>query len=135
MREIKQVLNPGGVLLANINGTLQGPRSRILRSEYKTAATVFENVYLFPHLLETERKEGGSIDLNRSRSVILVAQDGLAHWTKESIEAIAAELEASGKVRTPTFLQDARQFYIDKLLTDDVPLLTDNYAPVDTMVF
>lgn len=135
MREIKQVLNPGGVLLANINGTLQGSRSRILRSEYKTAATVFENVYLFPHLLEAERKQGVSIDPNRSRSVILVAQDGSARWTKDSIEAIATELEASGKVRTPTFLQDARQFYIDKLLTDDVPLLTDNYAPVDTMVF
>lgn len=135
MREIKQVLNPGGVLLANINGTLQGSRSRILRSEFKTAATVFENVYLFPHLHESERKQAGSIDLSRSRSVILVAQDGSARWTKDSIEAIAAELEASGRVRTPTFLQDARQFYIDKLLTGDVPLLTDNYAPVDTMVF
>ena len=53
--EIKQTLSLDGVVLANINGTLRGRRSRIMRSEYKTLATVFPNVYLFPHLHETER--------------------------------------------------------------------------------
>jgi hypothetical protein len=37
--------------------------------------------------------------------------------------------------RTPTFLDDASQFFESRLPTDDVPLLTDDYAPVDTMVF
>jgi spermidine synthase len=135
MREIKQVLTPGGVLLANINGTPRGSRSRILRSGYKTVSTVFDSIYLFPHLHESERKQTGAIDPNRSRSVILIAVDGAQRWTKESIAAIAAELQQSGRVHTPTFLEDARQFYELNLPTDDVPLLTDNYAPVDTMVF
>ena len=135
MREIKQVLAPGGVLLANINGTLQGSRSRILRSEYKTVATVFESVYLFPHLYESERKQGSSIDPNRSRNIILIAVDGPERWSRESIVAIAAVLENTGRVHTTTFLEDAHQFYTGNLLTNDVPLLTDNYAPVDTMVF
>ncbi len=133
MREVERLMNPGGVLLANINGTLQGSRSRILRSEYKTAATVFDSVYLFPHLHESERKQGGAIDPNRSRSIILIALDGSERWTKDSVAAVAAGLE--GTVHTPTFLQDAQQFYTGSLFTDDVPLLTDNYAPVDTMVF
>lgn len=135
MREIKSVMTPGGVLLANINGSLEGSRSRIWRSEYKTVATVFKDIYLFPHLLESERKQEGTIDPRRSRSVILIAVDGPLRWSRESIAAIAAELESAGIVRTPTFLQDARQLYELNVLTDDVPLLTDNYAPVDTMVF
>jgi spermidine synthase len=135
MREIKSVLTPGGVLLANINGTLEGRRSRIWRSEYKTVTTVFKDIYLFPHLLQHERKEEEEIDRNRSRNVILIAVEGPSRWSRESIAAIAAELENSGIVRTPTFLQDARQLYELSVLTNDVPLLTDNYAPVDTMVF
>ena len=40
--------------------------------------------------------------------------------------------ERSGR---PTFLDDALNFYVGRVRTDDVPLLTDNYAPIDTMVF
>ena len=48
---------------------------------------------------------------------------------------MAAQLARSNVVRTPTFLEDANQFYEAHLPTEDVPLLTDDYAPVDTMVF
>lgn len=133
--EIKQVLSPDGVVLANINGTMRGRRSRILRSEYKTVATVFERVYLFPHLNESERKQGGELDLDRVRSVILVATNHTGDWTKASLTALAAQLQNAGVVRTPTFVEDANQFFERRLPTDDVPLLTDDYAPVDTMVF
>src|SRR4029079_10665980 len=60
--EIKQTLSPDGVVLANINGTLRGRRSRIMRSEYKTLVTVFPNVYLFPYLHDTERRQGATLD-------------------------------------------------------------------------
>ena len=133
-REIELVLAPDGVVLANINGTMQGRRSRILRSEYKTVATVFDHVYLFPHPHDSERS-GGVLDPDRPRNVILIALNGGAHWTKESVSAVAAQLERSGVVRTSTFLEDANQFFDGRLPTDDVPLLTDDYAPVDTMVF
>lgn len=133
--EIEQVLAPGGVVLANINGTMRGRRSRIMRSEYKTVSTIFDNVYLFPHLHESERRAGSQLDLDRPRSIIMIAVNGAASWTKDSIHALAAQLERSGVVRTPTFIQDARQFYDSRVPTDDVPLLTDDYAPVDTMVF
>jgi spermidine synthase len=133
--EIKQTLAADGVVLANINGTMRGRRSRIMRSEYKTLATVFPSVYLFPYLQETERRQGGTMDPDRPRSLILIAVNGGRSWTKESVVATATQLEQSGLALTPTFLEDAKQFFEARLPTDDVPLLTDDYAPVDTMVF
>ncbi|HKU75761.1 MAG TPA: fused MFS/spermidine synthase [Pyrinomonadaceae bacterium] len=133
--EIRQTLSPDGVVLANINGTMRGRRSRIMRSEYKTLGTVFPNVYLFPHLQETERRPNAILDQDRPRSIILIAVNGGERWTKESVMATATQLEQSRVVLTPTFLEDAQQFFEARLPTDDVPLLTDDYAPVDTMVF
>lgn len=133
--EIKQTLSPDGVVLANINGTMRGRRSRIMRSEYKTLATVFPNVYLFPHLLDTERRQGGVMDLDRTRNIILIAVNGGGSWTKESVVATATQLEQLKVPLTPTFVEDAKQFFDARVPTDDVPLLTDDYAPVDTMVF
>ena len=104
-----------------------------MRAEYKTLATVFDNVYLFPHLHEAERRSGGVFEQDRPRSLILIAVNGGVHWTKESVAAMATQLV--NVARTPTFLDDANQFYESRLPTDDVPLLTDDYAPVDTMVF
>jgi len=128
LQEIENALTPGGVLLANINGTMRGPRSQILRSEYKTAAAVFDCVYLFPHLVETERNDG-RLDPDRRRNIILVAVDGAA-MSKEAVTSAALHLDA----KSPTFLQDANQLFTDQLPLDNVPLLTDDYAPVDTMV-
>jgi len=135
MQEIQQVLTPDGLLLANINGSLEGPRSRIIRAEYKTARTVFDSVYLFPHLHEGERKQAGPLDPRSPRSIIVVAVRGENRWTKEAIASIAIQLHQSGAVRTPTFVEDAMQFFDGPIALDDVPLLTDDYAPVDTMVF
>ena len=135
LSEIHQVLAPDGVVLANINGSLFGNRNRIMRAEYKTLATVFDHVYLFPHLHDNERTETGELDPNRIRSLILVAMNGPTRWTKDSILASAEQLVQANVVRIPTFLQDAGKFYEGSVVTDDVPLLTDDYAPVDTMVY
>jgi spermidine synthase len=134
MQEIQQVLTHDGVLLANINGSLRGPRSRIVRAEFKTVGTVFDNVYLFPHLHESERGQGAPFDPERARSIILVAVRGENRWTKDLIAGMAQQLQHSGAVRTPTFVEDAMQFFDGPVPVADVPLLTDDYAPVDTMV-
>ena len=106
-----------------------------MRSEYKTLATVFPNVYLFPHLHETERPQNGVLDQDRPRSIILIAVNGGGRWSKESVVAMATKAVWTDVVRTPNFLEDANQFFDARLPTADVPLLTDDYAPVDTMVF
>lgn len=133
--EIKQTLSPEGVVLANINGTMRGRRSRIMRSEYKTLGRVFPNVYVFPYLHETERQNNGNLDQDRPRSIILIAVNRHTRWDKATVIALAPFLVDTNLVRTPAFLEDARQLFTADLPTDDVPLLTDDYAPVDTMVF
>jgi spermidine synthase len=134
MREIRDVLEPDGVFLANITTALEGSGSLVLRSEYKTVATVFQSVYLFPRPSDQEREQGGELAASRARNVILVGLKGTASWTPEAVNSSAAILSKSG-VYSPTFLNDALHLYQRPVRTDDVPLLTDDYAPVDTMVF
>jgi spermidine synthase len=135
MQEIRQILTPDGLLLANVNGSMQGRRSRIIRSEYKTASTVFESVYLFPHLHESERNQAAPFNPDRPRSIILVALQGKSSWTKDLVSNLALQLQQSGAATTPTFVEDAMQFFEGPVTVADVPVLTDDYAPVDTMVF
>jgi hypothetical protein len=85
-------------------------------------------------LHESER-QSGQLAMDRTRSVIFVALNGGKLWTKDLIIAQSLSLQQSGVVRTPTFLDDARHLFEGLLPTTDVPLLTDDYAPVDTMVF
>jgi spermidine synthase len=135
MQEIQGILLPGGVVLANINGALVGSRSRIMRAEYKTMSTVFSSVHLFPHLADAERGQSAPLNPNRARNLILVAVNGPGSWTRETIVRLALQLQSAGLVMTPTFLEDAAQYVNERPVLDDVPVLTDDYAPVDTMVF
>jgi hypothetical protein len=135
MREIRDVLEPDGVFMANINSALEGPGSLILRSEYKTTASVFQSVYLFPRPTDQERAPGIDSSTSKARNVILIGLIGKENWTPESIAGRAALLTENKGVYSPTFLNDAQHFYRNPIRTDDVPLLTDDYAPVDTMVF
>ena len=133
MREIKGVLKPSGVVLANINGTLDGPRSRIVRSEYKTLATVFSSLYVFPLPREAERGQNKQLDPALRRNVILIATD--SGPTADEIMRSAEILFRNGTVRTRTFMEDTRNLMTTPFRITDVPLLTDDYAPVDTMLF
>ncbi|MCE9584823.1 MAG: fused MFS/spermidine synthase [Planctomycetes bacterium] len=136
MQEIKSILAPGGVLLANINSSLEGTKSRILRAEQRTFSSVFDAVYVFPRPLElSERDPLSTLDRTKTRNVMLVALNGTPAWTAERIIAAATESVRSGAPPSPTFLDDARRVLPALLPTGDVPLLTDDYAPVDTMSF
>jgi len=134
MHEVRSLLKPDGVFLVNINSAVEGPNSRILRAEYKTALTVFDAVLIFPRPFDTERGKP-KIALSRGRNVILIGLAGRNDWTLDSVAGTARSLMKEEKARTPTFLDDALQLYTGRPRTDDVPLLTDDYAPVDTMVF
>jgi len=133
LKEIQQVLKPEGVLLANLNGSIEGPRSAILRSEYKTLASVFDNVYFFPHLNNNERGGSHVPDPNRTRNLILVATTG-QRLTNEMVQMRAFELVSSGRVSSPTFIEDASVMNEIGPLTS-YPIFTDDYAPVDVLAF
>ena len=50
----------------------------------------------------------------------------------DDIHATAKKLRADGRVRLPLD-RYARDYYDGRVVTDDVPLLNDNYAPVDIL--
>jgi spermidine synthase len=117
-------LNPGGVIAANIIGAIEGSNSRLFRALYKTYAGVFPGLYPFA-------MGYGPRNTTDTRTIMLIAT-GRAGDRADEIQARAKKLRADGRVRLPLD-RYARDYYDGKVAVDDVPLLTDNYAPVDIL--
>ncbi len=98
-------------------------------------ASVFQGVYLFPRPSDPERAQAVPSATSRARNVILIGLIQPGNWTPQEVAGRAAMLTRNGGVYSPTFLDDAFRLYQGPVRTEDVPLLTDDYAPVDTMVF
>ncbi len=124
---VKRRLSPDGVVAWNIIGTLHGPRSRLFRSVYKTFRAAFPQVYVFPVGGEGAF-EGGAMG-----NLIVVGTPGMARVSREAFVERARALEASGTIKAPVG-RYASTYYTRPIPTDDVPLLTDDYAPVDSLL-
>ena len=119
-------LAPGGLVVTNIIGAVRGPDSRLFRSMLRTYRTVFPTVAVHPVL------DSGGNDLESVRNIIVVAGDGAApskqflldRWREVrrrspgSPDLVAA---INGRVDAP-------------IPTQDVPVLTDDYAPTDALL-
>ena len=101
-------LADGGVVLANLIGTVEGIRGQFVRAEYATFKAVFPQVYLFP----VESSTDGSAIQN----IMLVA--------------VKSEEKASFLSQNPE-LQDYLDMLWTKPIAEDKPVLTDDFAPVD----
>ena len=128
---VRATLSSNGVVVSNIIGACAGPYSQLLRSMKRTFDAVFPQNYLFP--------VGGwsGPDDSLERNVILVATTNPEHWDAERWTKEAQSLYESGAVS-----EDVPQYA--QMLADDIlvrgrtwlagtPLLTDDYAPVDTL--
>jgi spermidine synthase len=121
-RLLDERLAPGGVVVSNHIGSVGSAlynyeTSKLWRAAYKTMAGEFDSVQVFP-----TRSNSGI-----SQNLMLVAND----------EALS---EQEIRERQPAYVKDAIQIdYADRLYdseirTDDVPVFTDEYAPVDTFL-
>jgi len=125
-RQMEAKLAPGGVVVANIVGALGGSNSKLFRSVYKTYAAEFPGLYLFPVSFSMGKEE------ETTRTILLFATQAPA-MTRAAVET---RLETRLKARslselvTRSFLRD---YYDRPIPTSDVPLLTDDYAPVDML--
>ena len=104
-------LSDNGVVILNIISAIEGEMGELLRAEYKTFKTVFPQVYILP---VSSPKDGTQI-----QNIVLIA---LKSKTPPSWESQDRELA--------WFLSQRWALPID----DDMPLLTDDYAPVDHYV-
>lgn len=123
----KTHLVPGGVLGSNVIGALSGSRSRLFRAIYATMLRVFPTVYVFP----VDWTTYGSP--NAVRNIIILATDQ-PRQSADAIRAAARSALVLPGVTLPRFTAAAGDLYEQAIRTDDVPILTDSFAPVDTLL-
>ncbi|SFK77982.1 Predicted spermidine synthase with an N-terminal membrane domain [Halogranum rubrum] len=110
-------LDDDGILFANVISAPSGPASQFYRAEYKTMQQVFPQVYSFP-------TAGGVVVQNIE--VVATKRDTLV--TRE-------ELQARNRQRDVGIDLSAQlTSYRNDEPTDDVPVLRDDRAPVDSLL-
>jgi spermidine synthase len=119
-------LAPGGIVTSNIIGAVRGANSRLFRSMLRTYRAVFPTVAIHPVLLAGDR------DLEGIRNVILVAGEGAAP-SKEFLQERWAELRKQSPA-APDLTVAIRNRVDGAVSTEDVPVLTDDYAPTDALL-
>jgi spermidine synthase len=121
-------LTPGGVVATNVIGALTGGSSEITRALWKTYAAVFPTVELHPVYEGPGDRYPGDI-----RNIILVGTERAA----PSPARLAESWEETRAARAPTapdLRAAARGRWEQDVVTGDVPLLTDGYAPTDALL-
>jgi spermidine synthase len=118
---VRSRLEPGGVVIANVIGTIAGDGSKLFRSFMRTYRSVFPTVLVHPV---------GSGSPDSVQNLIVVAGDFAAPSKRTLLERWRAQ-----RPRTAPPLEQAIRDRYDKTIdTDGVPLLTDDYAPTDALI-
>lgn len=123
-RIVQSRLAPEGVLVANVISATEGERGRLFRASWKTMDSVFSNVYAFPRYRLGDRGE----------NIILVADDRETKLTSFDL------LRQYRRVRGEILRRPGLDRVIDLALAvppdlSDVPVLTDDFCPTDSMVY
>ena len=119
-------LNPNGVVVVNVIGSVTGTSSKITRSMIKTLREIFPQVYIFP------TRGGVNLSLETIQNVILIATKDRQ---RVDIREILKRMEKMSPDLFPKPLSKiGAAYYDDKLPDHDVPVLTDDYAPTDNLL-
>ncbi|MBM4136858.1 MAG: spermidine synthase [Nitrospira sp.] len=111
VKKMYETLNDDGVVLINIISSIEGEKGKFLRAEYATFKNVFPQAYLFP---VNDFREGSLV-----QNIMLIA---LKSKKKPSFENSNPELN------------EYLKHLWTKEIKKDIPILTDNYAPVDNYI-
>ncbi|MDQ3821832.1 MAG: fused MFS/spermidine synthase [Actinomycetota bacterium] len=118
-------LEPGGVVVANIIGAMRGEGSQLFRALWRTYRTVFPTVVVHPVL-------GRGDDPESILNLILVATEGAAP-NRAFLTSRWREIRAEHP-RAPDLTRAIANRRLGPFPTDDVPVLTDDYAPTDALL-
>jgi spermidine synthase len=107
VQEIYSSLNDNGAVIVNIISAFQGDKAKFLRAELATYRSIFPQVYLL---------RVDNTDAYQVQNVMLVAvkSPGIVNFHSDNAE-----------------LYSLLQMVYDTPIANDLPILTDNYAPVD----
>lgn len=121
-----QKLTANGIVVANVIGAVTGPGGKITRSVVKTLREIFPQIYIFP------TRGASSSYLDVIQNVIVIATKERQRLDIREITKRAASL---GRDLFPNATRDIAASYHDSKLADnDVPVLTDDYAPTDNLL-
>jgi spermidine synthase len=114
-------LAKGGLVVSNLISSLIGDTSDLLRAEYKTVTLVLPQAYLF-------RTKSSS--LSTIQNIILVATKTDNRYSIQTLEENIAESTNRPEVLTSY----VSNLYDESIRIDDIPVLTDNYAPTENLL-
>jgi len=125
-REAQARLAPGGIVVSNIIGVLRGSQSGFFRAMYRTLAEAFPTVHVIP-----VHDVGGGFppyEIN----IILVATQEKARLTRAEVMTRAGRV--GGKLVPASDLTEYASHLLElPIPVSDVPILTDDYAPVEML--
>jgi spermidine synthase len=121
-----QKLAPNGTLVVNVIGAVTGKNSKITRAIIKTLRGIFPQIYVFA------TRRAAHVRLDQTQNIIIIA-------TKNSqrlkIGEIVKRAESLGRDLFPKPINDIAVSYYDAAIMDhDVPVLTDDFAPTDSLL-
>lgn len=114
LREVYDLLDNDGVYIVNLISSLSGERSTFFRAEYKTFSEIFDGVYVFP-------VKGSEFSEDVQNIMIVATKD------EKNIEQIKAQLQEGISDDKIGLLN---HYWNGEIKTDDVQILTDDFAPV-----
>ena len=120
-------LTSDGIIISNNIGSMTGDRSDIIRAVYKTTSQVFPSVYVFP----TEHNSG-----NLQNIMLAAMKSPTVEYSKDELRQLASNNDNNNH-NSSTALDDLdylEHLYEAELKTNDVPLLTDQFAPVEILI-
>src|ERR671913_235503 len=120
-------LTSDGVIISNSIGSMTGDRSDIVRAVYKTISQIFPSVYVFP----TENNSG-----NLQNIMLAAMKTPTVEYSKDELRQLASNNDNNNH-NSSTVLADLdylEHLYEAELKTSDVPLLTDQFAPVEILI-
>jgi spermidine synthase len=112
-------MKANGTVVSNLIAQSSGGDSQLLAAEIKTMETVFPNVYAFA----TRGTDYPSV-----QNIIVLASLSVNHLTEPGF----ARLAAAQKTPPAQLPNDIGNYFV--MATSNAPLLTDNYAPVETLL-
>jgi hypothetical protein len=120
-------LTSDGIIISNNIGSMTGDRSDIVRAVYKTISQIFPTVYVFP----TEHNSG-----NLQNIMLTAMKSPTVEYSKDELRQLASNNDNNNH-NSSTALDDLdylEHLYEAELKTNDVPLLTDQFAPVEILI-
>jgi spermidine synthase len=116
-----QHLSTNGVFAYNVIGQIKGFRATLIGAMFRTMSEVFPRVYMFPAV--------------ESQNVVFVATKSAEPFNYVRAETEAYKLIDAGKVTLPTFTTRVKSFMDQRPPTaNKSPLLTDDYAPIESLL-